>query len=54
MILKIEGTGTELEANGAARVITFSLTLKEYGEDEGGFGAFGLALAAISTLARLA
>jgi phage protein U len=53
VILNIEGTGTELQANGAARVINFSLTLKEYGGDEGSFGGFGLALGAISTLARL-
>jgi len=53
VILKIAGTHTELKANGAPRVICFSLTLKEYGGDEGGFGDFGLAIAAISTLARL-
>jgi phage protein U len=46
VILKIEETGSELEANGAPRVIAFSITLKEYGGDEGGFG---LALAALST-----
>jgi len=53
VILKIEETGTELEANGAAHVISFSITLKEYGGDQGGFGGFGLAVAALSTLARL-
>lgn len=53
VILRIEEAGSELEANGAPRVISFSLTLKEYGGDEGGFGGFGLALAALSTLARL-
>lgn len=53
VILKIEETKSELEADGAPRVIAFSITLKEYGGDDGGFGGFGLALAAISTLARL-
>lgn len=54
VILKIEETKTELEADGAPRVIAFSITLKEYGGDEGGFGGLDLALAALSTLARLA
>lgn len=54
VILKIEETKTELEADGAPRVIAFSISLKEYGGDAGGFDGFGIALAAISTLARLA
>ena len=53
VILKIEETKSELEANGAPRVIAFSITLKEYGGDEGGFGGLALGLAAVSTLARL-
>jgi len=53
VILKIEETRGELMADGSPRVISFSLTLREYGEDRSGFGGLGLALAALSTLARL-
>lgn len=53
VILKIEETKSELEGDGAPRVIEFYLTLKEYGGDEGGFGGLALGLAALSTLARL-
>ncbi len=53
VILKIDETRSELLGNGSPRVIKFSMTLKEYGEDQGGFGGLGLALAALSTLARL-
>jgi len=53
VILKIEETKSELMGDGSPRVITFSMTLKEYGEDQGGIDGLGLALAALSTLARL-
>lgn len=53
VILKIEETKSELQADGAPRVIAFSLTLKEYGGDNGGFGGLALGLAALTTLARL-
>ena len=53
VILKIEETKSELEANGAPRVIAFAITLKEYGDDRGGFDGLNLGLAALSTLARL-
>jgi len=39
--------------DGSPRVINFSMTLKEYGEDQGGIGGLGLALVALSTLASL-
>ncbi|MEM6727883.1 MAG: phage tail protein [Pseudomonadota bacterium] len=53
VIVKIEETKSELQADGAPRVIAFSLTLKEYGGDNGGFGGLALGLAALTTLARL-
>ncbi len=53
VILKVEETTSELMGDGRPRVINFSMTLKEYGEDQGGIGGLGLALAALSTLARL-
>lgn len=53
VILKIDETKSELEADGAPRVIVFSITLKEYGGAEAGFGDFGCALATLSTIARL-
>lgn len=53
VILKVEETKSELMGDGSPRVIAFSLTLKEYGGDEGGFGGLALGLAALSTLARL-
>lgn len=54
VILKVEETESEHMADGSPRVIGFSLTLAEYGGDSGGFGGLALALAAITTLARLA
>jgi phage tail protein len=53
VILKIDETKSELMGNGAPRAIAFSMTLKEYGADQGGFGALNTGLAALSTLARL-
>lgn len=53
VILKIEETKSAFMGDGSPRVINFSMTLKEYGEDQGGIGGLGLALAALSTLARL-
>ena len=53
VILKIEETKSELMGDGSPRVIDFSMTLSEYGDDQGGIGGLGLALAALSTLARL-
>ncbi len=53
VIVKIEETKSELMSDGSPRVINFTMTLEEYGEDQGGFGGLGLALAALSTLARL-
>jgi phage protein U len=53
VILKIEESKSELMGDGSPRVINFSMTLKEYGEDQGGLGGLGLALAALSTVARL-
>lgn len=53
VILKIDETRSELMGDGSPRVIKFSMTLKEYGGDQGAFGGLGLALAALSTLARL-
>lgn len=53
VILKVEETKSELRSDGAPRVIAFSVTLKEYGEDGGGGGALAQGLAAVSTLARL-
>lgn len=54
VILRIEETKGELMADGSPRVISFSMTLKEYGDDDGGIGGLVLGIAAISTLARLA
>ena len=53
VILKIDETKSELMGDGSPRVIAFSMTLKEYGGDGGGFGALIAGLAALSTLARL-
>lgn len=50
VILKIEETKTELEADGAR---LFDIAQRVWG-DAGGFDGFGHALAAISTLAWLA
>jgi phage protein U len=53
VILRIEETKDELMEDGSPRVITFTMTLKEYGDDQGGLGGLALGLAALSTLARL-
>lgn len=53
VILKIDETKSELMGDGSPRVINFSMTLKEYGDDQGGIGGLALGLAALSTLARL-
>lgn len=53
VILKIAETQSEFLDDGSPHVVGFSMTIKEYGPDEGGFGAFATALAAVSTLARL-
>mgnify|MGYP001028384525 CR=1 FL=1 len=53
VILKINETKSELMGDGTPRVINFSMTLKEYGEDQARIGGLGLGLAAVATLARL-
>lgn len=53
VILKIDEAKSELMGDGSPRVITFNMTLKEYGDDRGSIGDLALALAAVSTLARL-
>lgn len=53
VILRVEETKGELMADGSPRVISFSMTLKEYGDDQSGIGGLALGIAAISTLARL-
>jgi len=53
VILKISETKSELMGDGSPRVIAFSMTLKEYGADQGDIAALGTGLAALSTLARL-
>lgn len=53
VITRIEETKSELLADGAPRLIAFSVTLKEYGADQGGLSALSLGLAALSALARL-
>ncbi|MGD9918610.1 MAG: phage tail protein [Paenirhodobacter sp.] len=53
VITKIDETKSELLADGAPRLINFSVTLKEYGADNGGLGALSTGLAALSALARL-
>ncbi|MCL6284704.1 phage tail protein, partial [Ruegeria sp. 2012CJ41-6] len=53
VIIRIAETKSELMGDGSPRVITFSMTLKEYGGDAGGVDGFQLGIAAVSTLARL-
>ncbi|WP_107497939.1 phage tail protein [Thalassobius sp. I31.1] len=53
VILRIDETKSELMADGSPRVIKFSMTLKEYGGDHGGFDALQQGIAAVNTLARL-
>jgi phage protein U len=53
LILKIDETQSEILANGIPQVVAFSLTLKEYGDDSGGFDALSFGIAALNTLSRL-
>ena len=53
IIQKIKGTDTEVLADGTPEVIDFSMTLKEYGEDQRDISDLALGIAAVSTLARL-
>lgn len=53
VIQSIAETKAELLANGAPRVIGFTVKLKEYGDDGADISGLGLAFAALSALARL-
>ncbi|MEM7295902.1 MAG: phage tail protein [Pseudomonadota bacterium] len=49
VIKRIEETQTELGVGGAPHHIAFSMTLEEYGDDDGGIDGLALGLAAIRT-----
>lgn len=53
VIKQVDETGTEFFADGSPREIKFSMSLAEYGPDQGGFGALSFGVAAVSTVARL-
>ena len=53
VIMRIEETRTELLADGRPRVIEFSITLRQYGEDRGAVEQFALGARAVRTLADL-
>jgi len=53
VIRQIEETNSEFFSDGTPRVIKFSMSLAEYGEDQGGIDALALGIAAVNTLARL-
>lgn len=53
VITQIEEQGSEFRSDGSPRVMGFTVTLREYGGDRGGIGAFAAAISAISALARL-
>lgn len=53
VITRIAETQSEHMSDGAPRIISFSLTLKEYGEDQGVLDDLRTGLAAASALTRL-
>jgi len=53
VITRIDETKEELMGDGNPRLIKFSMTLKEYGEDDAGANGLGQAISALSALARL-
>lgn len=53
VITGIEDEGSEFYADGAPGVIAFTLTIAEYGGDQGGVSALFSAISAVQTIARL-
>lgn len=53
VITQIESEDSEFWADGAPRVIGFTMTIAEYGGDNGGIAALFRAISAIQTVARL-
>lgn len=53
VVTQVEETATDFYADGAPGAQAFSITLVEYGADQGGTSKFGAALSVLSALARL-
>lgn len=53
VVTQIDETASELYADGAPRVIAFTITLAEYGADQSAVSKLGQAISMLSTLARL-
>lgn len=53
VIIGIEEENSEFLANGTPGVITFTMTIAEYGGDRGGITALLAAISAVQTVARL-
>lgn len=53
VITGIEDEGSEFYADGAPGVVSFTMTIAEYGGDRGGISALMSAISAVQTIARL-